>query len=116
MIIDSAKLLSILVEAGSFIASFAAIAAGFVMAGVTKKFGTGILASGFKTNSMGIFFIAAGILLDAVNSYLQLSGFTIDPLIATAILISKEALFVVGTYIIVIGSKKTGDKLESLTK
>lgn len=116
MIVDTAKLLTVLVEAGSFIASFAAIAAGFVMAGVTKKFGTGILASGFKTNSIGIFFIAVAILLDAVNSYLQLSGFTIDPLIGTAILLAKEALFVIGTYIIVIGSKKTGDKLESLTK
>lgn len=116
MLIDNAKLLSILVEGGSFIASFAAIAAGIVMAGVTKKFGTGILASGFRTNSMGIFFIAAGILLDSVNSYLQLSGYAIDPLITTAILIVKEALFVIGTYIIVIGSKKTGDKLESLTQ
>ncbi len=116
MFLDSAKLLSILVEAGSFIASFAAIAAGFVMAGVTKKFGTGILATGFKTNAIGIFFIAGGILLDATNSYMQLSGFTIDPLLTTGILIAKEALFVIGTYIIVIGSKKTGDKLESLTK
>lgn len=76
--IDTTKLLTVLVEAGSFIAAFAAIAAGIVMASVTKKFGTGILASGFKTNSIGIFFIAAGILLDAVNSYLQLSGFISD--------------------------------------
>lgn len=116
MFIDSAKLLTTLVEAGSFIASFAAIAAGFVMAGVTKKFGTGILASGFKTNSVGIFFIAAGILLDAILSYIQFSGFLSNELIYTVALIVKEALFVVGTYIIVIGSKKTGDKLESLTK
>lgn len=114
--IDTAKLLTVLVEAGSFIASFAAIAAGFVMASVTKKFGTGILATGFKTNSLGIFFIAFGILLDAVNSYLQLSGFSIDPVITAGVLLIKEAFFVIGTYIIVIGSKKTGDKLESLTK
>lgn len=114
--IDTAKLLTVLVEAGSFIAAFAAIAAGFVMASVTKKFGTGILASGFKTNATGIFFIAVAILLDAVNSYLLLSGFVISPLITTLILLVKEAFFVIGTYIIVIGSKKTGDKLESLTK
>lgn len=114
--IDTAKLLSVLVEAGSFISAFAAIAAGFVMASVTKKFGTGILASGFKTNSVGIFFIAGGILLDAVISYLQLSTSFNLALLITAMLIVKEALFVIGTYIIVIGSKKTGDKLESLTK
>jgi len=116
MLIDSTKLLSVFVEAGSFIAAFAAIAAGFVMASVTKKFGTGILASGFKTNSIGIFFIAAGILLDALNAYLQFSAFAINPLITTGLLIAKEAFFVIGTYTIVIGSKKTGDKLESLTK
>lgn len=114
--IDTTKLLSLLVEAGSFIASFAAIAAGLVMASVTKKFGTGILATGFKTNSLGIFFIAFGILLDAVNSYILLSGFNIDPIITAGALLIKEAFFVIGTYIIVIGSKKTGDKLESLTK
>lgn len=114
--IDTTKLLTVLVEAGSFIAAFAAIAAGIVMASVTKKFGTGILASGFKTNSIGIFFIAAGILLDAVNSYLQLSGFISNALLTAILLVIKEALFVIGTYIIVIGSKKTGDKLESLTK
>lgn len=116
MFIDPTKLLTVLVEAGSFIASFAAIAAGFVMAGVTKKFGTGILASGFKTNSVGIFFIAGGILLDALNSYLQISNFISSQFISTLLLIVKEALFVIGTYIIVIGSKKTGDKLEKLTK
>ena len=114
--IDTTRLLTVLVEAGSFIASFAAIAAGFVMASVTKKFGTGILATGFKTNAFGVFFIAFGILLDAVNSYLQLSGFISNELITTALLLVKEAFFVIGTYIIVIGSKKTGDKLESLTK
>lgn len=110
--IDSQRLLTIVVQSGSFIAAFAAIAAGVIMASVTKKFGTGILASGFKSISTGVFFIALGIILDAVISYLQLSASTI----AVAILIVKEALFVIGTYIIVIGSKKTGDKLESLTK
>lgn len=110
--VDTTKLLTILVEAGSFIAAFAAIAAGIMMSSVTKKFGTGILASGFKSISIGVFFIALGIMLDAVNSYVQISNI----LAITAILLAKEALFVIGTYIIVIGSKKTGDKLESLTK
>lgn len=109
---DSSKLLIILIQAGSFIAAFAAVAAGVIMMSVTKKFGSGILASGFKSISVGVLFIAAGIIIDAVNSYIQISSSQI----ATAIILIKEALFVIGTYIIVIGSKNTGDKLESLTK
>ncbi len=116
--IDTQRLLTILVEAGSFMSAFAAIAAGIVMASVTKKFGTGIMAAGFKTNSMGVFFIALGIIIDALNSYLTVSNYTalLPPFVAIAILLAKEACFVIGTYIIVIGSKKTGDKLESLMK
>lgn len=111
--IDTSKLMAILVEAGSFIAAFAGISAGFMMSAVTKKFGTGILASGFRSISVGVFFIAAGIIIDAANSYIQIST---NAVVITAILLAKEAFFVIGTYIIVIGSKKTGDKLESLTK
>lgn len=116
--IDPQRLLTVIVEAGSFIAAFAAIAAGFVMGAVTKKFGTGILASGFKTNSWGVFFIALGIIVDAVNSYLTVSGYSslLPEVAPIAILLLKEICFVLGTYIIVIGSKKTGDKLESLMK
>ncbi len=112
---DTQKLLTIAVEVGSFISVFAAVVAGVLMAQVTKKFGTGILASGFKSISIGVFFIAAGILIDAVESYTQISGLNSFEILAAFILI-KEVLFVLGTYIIVIGSKKTGDKLESLTK
>ncbi len=116
--IDTQRLLTILVDAGSFISAFAAITAGIVMASVTKKFGTGILASGFKTNSWGVFFIAFGIIVDAVSSYLANSGYIslLPPIVPTALLLAKEAFFVLGTYIIVIGSKRTGDKLESLMK
>lgn len=109
---DYAKLITILVQAGSFVSAFAAIAAGLIMASVTKKFGTGILASGFKTISLGVIFIALGIIIDAVNAYIQISSNAVS----LSILLVKEALFVIGTYTIVIGSKKTGDKLESLTK
>lgn len=109
---DTSKILAIIVEAGSFIAAFAAIAAGITMASVRKKFGTGILAAGFKTISIGVLFIALAIIIDAVNSYMQIGNIVVN----SAILIAKEALFVIGTYIIVIGTKKTGDKLESLTK
>lgn len=109
---DYEKLITILVQAGSFVSAFAAIAAGLIMASVTKKFGTGILASGFKTISLGVIFIALGIIIDAVNAYLQISSNAVS----LSILLVKETLFVIGTYTIVIGSKKTGDKLESLTK
>lgn len=111
---DIDKLLVIIIQGGSFIAAFAAVSAGVVMANVTKKFGMGLLASGFKSISIGVFFIAAGIIADAVQSYVM---FSIDSLtVLTIILAVKEILFVVGTYIIVIGSKKTGDQLENLTK
>lgn len=110
-------LLPILVQGGSFIAAFAAIAAGVIMFSVTKKFGTGILANGFKNIAIGVVFIALGIIIDALNSYLQLNlGNSFFSNIFVVILLVKDILFVIGTYIIVIGSKKTGDKLESLTK
>ncbi len=113
--IDTQKLLTIIIEGGSFISALASIAAGIIMANVTKKFGTGILASGFRAISIGVFFIAAAILIDAIESYLEVSGYLNMDLVY-ALLLIKAPLFIIGTYIIVIGSKKTGDKLESLTK
>lgn len=111
--IDSERLLTIIVQAGSFISTFAAVVAGVIMFSVTKKFGVGILASGFRAVSIGVIFIAFGILVDAIQTYLQMSGV---PFVSTWLLIFKDLLFIIGTYTIVIGSKKTGDKLESLTK
>ncbi len=116
--IDTARLINILIESGSFIAAFAALSAGVVMAELTRKFGTGILADGFRKNSIGVFCIGLGIVIDAANSYLQINNFysflpNYAPLILLAI---KEIFFVLGTYIIVIGSKKTGDSIESLIK
>ncbi|MCL5435297.1 MAG: hypothetical protein M1405_02825 [Patescibacteria group bacterium] len=113
--IDTQKLLTIFIEGSSFVSVLAGIAAGFIMVGVTKKFGSGILASGFKSIAVGIFFIAGGILVDALESYLQVSGFT-SVSFTNILLLIKAPLFIIGTYIIVIGSKRTGDKLESLTK
>lgn len=110
---DTTKLLTILVQGGSFMAAFAGIAAGFIMANVRKKFGTGILASGFKAIAIGVFFIAFGIIVDAIQTYVQLNNNLAIPIL---LLFIKEILFVTGTYFIVIGSKKTGDKLESLTQ
>lgn len=109
---DQERLLVIFVQASSFIAAFAAIAAGILISSVIKKFGTGILASGFRTISFGVFFVAVAIILDTFNSYLQIQGGTIS----TVLLVAKEFLFVIGTFMIVIGSKNTADKLESLIK
>jgi hypothetical protein len=107
------QFLTILVNGISFVAAFAAIAAAVIMYQVTKKFGSGILAHGFKTIGTGVLFIAIGIIIDAVNSYLQLSYS--NPY-SVGIFIAKGFCFVIGTYTIVIGSKKTIDKLENLTK
>lgn len=112
---NTANIIPIFIQGGYFVASFAAIAAGVIMASVTKKFGTGILASGFKSISVGVMFIAGGIILDSITAYLITSNYSL-PTLTVILVISKEAFFVIGTYIIVIGSKKTGDKLESLTK
>lgn len=110
---DSVSFLTILVNGISFIAAFAAIAAAVIMYQVTKKFGTGILAHGFKTIGTGVLFIALGIIIDAVNSYLQISY---SSLYSVIVFVIKGSCFVIGTYTIVIGSKRTIDKLENLTK
>lgn len=113
MNIDITRFLTIIVQGVSFIAAFAAIAAAVIMMQVTKKFGSGILASGFKSIAGGVLFLALGIIIDAINSYVQLPP---DSVYAAGVFVIKGACFVIGTYIIVIGSKKTADKLESLTR
>jgi hypothetical protein len=113
--IDTQKILTIVIEAASFISALASIAGGVIMASVTKKFGTGILANGFKTISIGVLFIAAGIVIDAAESYLEVVSPSVTSL-NLILLVVKAPFFLIGTYLIVIGSKKTGDKLESLTK
>jgi hypothetical protein len=114
--IDTTKLLTIAIEAGAFISALAALAATIIMLRVNRKFGTGILANGFKWISFGVLFIALGILVDAVENYLQVQSIPAMQQYITVILLFKLVLYVIGTYIIVIGSKRTGDKLESLTK
>lgn len=111
--IDTARFFTILVNGVSFIAAFAAVAAAAIMFEVTKKFGSGILASGFKSISAGVLFLALGIIIDALNSYFLLSY---NNIFSVLIFLIKGACFVVGTYIIVIGSKRTADRLEGLMK
>ena len=110
---DYIKLISVLTEAASFIAAFAAIASAIIMARFIKKFATGILATGFKTIGIGIFVLALGIIVDAININIQ----TLEsPQILITLLVIKQVFFVVGSYIIVIGSKNMGDKLEMMSK
>ncbi len=112
--IDSQRLLTVVIEAGTFISAFAAIVGALVMWQVRKKFGTGILATGFKVIAIGVLLIAGGILMEAVKSYLLIARSDLGA-VGVVLSIIEELLFIAGTYTIVIGSKKTGDKLESLT-
>lgn len=111
--IDVNKPMQLVVEAASFISAFAAIAAAIIMARFIKKFVTGILATGFKTIGVGIFILALGIIIDAVDIYIQTLNSTSS---SSILLLIKQVLFVIGTFVIVIGSKNMGDKLEALSK
>ena len=111
--IDYEKFLALIIIAASFISAFAAIAASIIMAKFLKKFVTGILAMGFKTIGIGIFIIALAITIDAVALYIQALN---TPAKLSILLVVRQILFVIGTYIIVIGSKGMGDKLETLSK
>lgn len=111
--IDYGKILPLLIEGASFISAFAAIAAGVIMAKFIRKFVTGILAVGFKTIGIGIFILATAIIIDAVSLYVEVLN-TSSPL--SILLVLRQILLVIGTYIIVIASKTMGDKLETLSK
>jgi len=111
--IDYQTLLPLLIETASFISAFAAIATGIIMAKFIRKFVTGILAMGFKTIAIGIFVVAAGIIIDAIAISVQAIN---DPKELSILLILRQIFFVVGTYIIVVGSKTMGDRLETLSK
>jgi len=111
--IDYTRFLPVLIEGASFISAFAAIAAGIIMAKFLRKFVTGILATGFKTIGFGIFIVALAIIIDAIELYIQALHTSVA---FSILLIIRQALFVIGTYIIVIGSKTMGDKLETLSK
>jgi len=110
---DFSKLSPLLIQTASFISAFAAIAASIIMARFLKKFVTGILAVGFKTIGIGIFIVALAIIIDAVALYIQVLN---TPSTLSILLVVRQILFVIGTYIIVIGSKSMGDKLEELSK
>ena len=110
---DYARFGPVLIEAASFISAFAAIVAAVIMARFIRKFVTGILAVGFRTIGIGIFIVALAIIIDAIEMYIR---DIISPTILSILLIIRQILFVLGTYIIVIGSKTMGDKLEMLSR
>ncbi len=111
--IDYERTLPLLIEAASFISAFAAITAGIIMAKFIKKFVSGILAIGFKTIGIGIFIVALAIIIDAVSIYIQILN---APKTLNILLVVRQILFVIGTYIIVVGCKSMGDKLEVLSQ
>jgi len=110
---EYSTLSTVLIEAASFISASAAIAAGIIMAKFLRKFVTGILAKGFKTIGIGIFIVAVGIIIDAVEIYTRALQPPATPSILSVV---RQIFFVVGTFIIVIGSKTMGDQLETLSK
>ena len=110
---DYARFGPVLIEAASFISAFAAIVAAVIMARFIRKFVTGILAVGFRTIGIGIFIVALAIIIDAIEMYIR---DIISPTILSILLIIRQILFVLGTYIIVIGSKTMGDKLDMLSR
>jgi hypothetical protein len=110
---NNLTLTPILIEAASFIAAFAALVAAIMMARFIRRFVTGILATGFKTIGIGIFILAIGIIIDAVYIYIQTMG---NSSALNILLIIRQIFFIVGTYIVVIGCKNMGDKLEMLSK
>lgn len=96
------------IETGAFLSAFAGIAAAVVMFSLTKKFGTGIVATGFRWIAWGVSVIGAGLIFEGVAQFLQIQ-------VAILTLI-KEVLLLLGTYIIVIGTKLTADKLEQMLR
>jgi len=101
--------MTILVDGALFVAAFAAIVGAVIMYKINKRLTGQATASGFKNISVGVLFIALGIGIDAVNSYIMMSYNNFYSLL---IFMVKGACFVIGTYIIVIASKQTSDKLE----
>jgi hypothetical protein len=110
---DLLKLVPVLIQAASFIAAISAVTAAVIMFRFVRKFETGILALGFKTIGVGSIILAVGIIVDSIEIYIQ----TIEnPSTLSLLLIVRQIFFVLGAYIIVIGSKNMGDKLAELSK
>ncbi len=96
-----------LIQATAFLSAVAGLTAGLIMWQVTTKFGSGIVATGYRYTAAGVALIGLAIFIEALLDYIQIKiGFLV---------LIKGILLVVGTYVIVIGTKLTADKLDGLT-
>lgn len=95
------------IEIAALIAALAGISAAMIMKKVTSHFGTGIVATGYRFTAGGVAMIGLAMLIEAVIESIQIR--------MEVLILVKELLLVLGTYIIVIGTKLTADKLDGLT-
>lgn len=99
--------LSKIIEIAALVSALAGISAAIIMKRVTAHFGTGIVATGYRYTALGVAIIGLSMLIESAIKSLQIR--------IEALVLVKEILLVAGTYIIVIGTKITADKLDSLT-
>ena len=95
------------IQAAAFISALAGISAAAIMTRITRHFGTGIVATGYRFTALGVAVIGTAMFLESVLHYLQMQ----TPILT----LLKEVMLVLGTYIIVMGTKITADKLDNLT-
>lgn len=94
------------IEIAAIVSALAGISAAIIMRRVTTHFGTGIIATGYRFTAGGVAIIGLAMFIESIIEYLQIR---ID-----ALILVKEILLVLGTYIIVVGTKLTADKLDNL--
>lgn len=96
-----------IIEIAALISALAGISAAIIMKKVTAHFGTGIVATGYRFTTAGVAMIGLAMLIEAIIKSGQIQE--------DILVLAKEILLVFGTYIIVIGTKLTADKLDRLT-
>lgn len=95
------------IEIAAVVSALAGISAAIIMKRITRHFGTGIIATGYRYIAGGVALISLAMLIESTIVYLQIR--------AELLILIKEVLLVLGTYIIVVGTKITADKLDNLT-
>lgn len=104
---DSSFILQKGIELGAFLSAAAGIVAALIIFDLTKKFGAGIVATGFRYTAWGVTIIGTALLLEGILQFIQIR--------IPGLTLIKEILLLLGTYTIVIGTKLTADRLEDLT-
>lgn len=95
------------IEIAAVVSALAGISAAVLMKKITKHFGTGIIATGYRYIAGGVALIGLAMIIESAIEYLQIR--------TQLLILVKEILLVLGTYIIVVGTKITADKLDNLT-